>query len=49
MASPVTTFSILVFAICSYVSFRAEALRKAVYGAIELLPRSDKFVLRRLF
>ena len=42
-------FSILVFAIRSYVSFRALALRKAVYGAIESPPRSDKFVLLRIF
>ena len=47
--SLITAFSILVFAICSYVSFRALALRKAVDGAIESLPRSDRVVLRRLF
>ena len=49
MAKPGNGFSILVFAICSYVSSRALALRKAVDGAIESPPRSDKFVLRRLF
>ena len=49
MAKPGNGFSILVFAICSYVSSRALALRKAVDGAIESPPRSDTFVLRRIF